>query len=439
MRQAEDLFYEHAVTNLAKFFHQELDIIPNRDYWFRFAHSGPRIVTLAVGVNPRFVPRLESLREQLAYVIALEAEQHVRLQRGDRGLLHIEIPKPRDLWYELPLESLPTSRGTKVTMGLDGFYRPIRVDYKNPLQAHTLITGATGSGKTNIQRLLLYLLAMQNGPDEVQLLLLDPSKGGRWFRDFEGLPHLIHPIVTSQDEIASTLAWALAERDRRAETYGMQSCVFIALDEAQVILEQNNFVHPIRRLAAEGREFGLHLILVTQKPDVASLGTGSIRDNLTCRFVGHVRDPDEAYRATGRKGSGAHLLTEAGDTLFVLPNTMRRGQVPLLTFEAVDNLKGKTGIVQNRLSLPTDREIAQVLDVEEEDKVTNGFTVKELAISLIGARYGMGRPWLKGALHAEMGQAPGSGRAGRLRDAGRDLRAELQLYRHDVCRLTADR
>lgn len=431
--QAEELFYEHVITNLAKFFYQELHISPNHHYFFRHAHAGPRILTLAVGINPRFVPRLESLRGQLAYVVALEAEQHVRMARGDRGLFYIEVPKPQELRYNLSIEGLPPGHGVQVPLGLDGFYRPIRVDFKNPLQAHTLIAGATGSGKTNAQRLLLYHLANQNGPGSVRFLLLDPSKGGRWFRDFEGLPHLLHPVVTSQDEIAAVLAWTLAERDRRSKVFTNHPRIFIALDEAQVVLEQKDFVPPVRRLATEGREVGLHLILVTQKSNVEALGTGAIRDNLTCRVAGCVRDPDEAYRVTGRKGSGAELLTEAGDMLFILPGNMRRGQVPLLTAGAINGLKENVGTARNRLELPTDKEIVHTLNDGDEDiEITDGFSAKELALSLIGARRSKGRPWLKDALRKELGQAPGSGRAGRLRDAGRELRGELRLYRHDI-------
>jgi hypothetical protein len=443
---AEELFYEHAVTSLAKYFHQELGIVPNRDYFFRHANAGPRILTLAVGINPKFVPKLESLREQLAFVVALEAEQHVRMARGDRGLFYIEVPKPQELRYSLPIESLPPGHGVKVPLGLDGFYRPIRMDYENPLQTHTLVAGATGSGKTNVQRLLLYYLAGQNSPDDVKLLLLDPSKGGRWFKDFEGLPHLLHPVVTKQDEIAAVLTWALKERDKRAEAFTMHPRIFIALDEAQVLLGQNDFIAPVRRLATEGREVGLHLILVTQKTNMEAIGSGAIRDNLTCRVAGCVRDPDEAYRVTGRKGSGAELLTEAGDMLFVLAGDMRRGQVPLLTGNMIDKLLRRTGQTHNELNLPTDKEIARALDDDGDDggdEVIGGFSYKELALSLIGARYKeKGRPWLKGVLKQELGQAPGSGRAGRLRDAGRELRSELLSYFHDVAptaRLTADR
>jgi hypothetical protein len=445
--QAEELFYEHAVTSLAQYFHQELGIAPNRDYFFRHANAGPRILTLAIGINPKFVPRLKSLEEQLAFVVALESEeQHIRLARGDRGLLYIEIPKPQDLRYTLSLDNLPTGRGVRVPLGLDGFYRPIRMDYEDPLQAHTLIAGTTGSGKTNGLRLLLYYLIKQNGPSEVKLVLLDPSKSGRWFRDFEGLPHLLHPVTTKQDEIAAVLTWALKERDKRSEMFMMHPRIFIALDEAHVILEQSDFVSPVQRLVAEGREVGIHIILVTQKPNVEALGSGRIRDLLTNRVVGCVRDPDEAYRATGRKGSGADLLTKAGDMLFVLPGLCKRGQVPLLTSDAVGDLKDKIGTARNELNLPSDKEIAHILDNdsdEEDDEIANGFSARELAISLIGARYKeKGRPWLKDVLKHELGQAPGSGRAGRLRDAGRELRAELLGYFHDVAptaRLTADR
>lgn len=441
MNDLEALFYQSTVTNLAKYLYQELGIAPKRDYFFRYAHSGPRLLTFALGINPRYLPKLRSLQEQLTLAMALEKEQHIRLARGDRGMLCIEIPKPEGLCYSLPQSALPTGRGWKVPLALDGFYKPIRLNFGHPLQTHTLITGTTGSGKTNGLRLLILKLIEQNRPEDVQFLLIDPSKGGRWFRDFEGLPHLMHPPVTKQDEIAAAMAWTVGELERRGREFIAEPRIFIALDEAQVLLGEKRdiFLHPVSRVASEGREVGMHLILVTQKPDIDSLGSGRIRGLMTNRVIGCVRGANEAYQATGLAESDAHLLTREGDMLFVLVGFVSRGQMPLVDLETIVKLKESAGTVTNRLALPGDREIAQALegegheDGDTDEETVGGFSTKELAISLIGARHReKGRPWLKNVLTYELGSAPGSGRAGRLRDLGRQLRAELIGYEHDL-------
>jgi S-DNA-T family DNA segregation ATPase FtsK/SpoIIIE len=188
------------------------------------------------------------------------------------------------------------------------------------LTPHALIAGTTGSGKTNVQRLIVYDLALQNAPADVQFLLIDTRKRGSGWAPFAGLPHLAHPIITDDVTAARALGWATAEIDRRAAERRNTPRVFIGIDEAQALLEQEALIRPIVDIAGTGREFGVHLIAATQNPTAKQLGDITLKRNLSARLVGKVDGATAAHVATGQEGTEAHKLTGAGDMLLVTPD-----------------------------------------------------------------------------------------------------------------------
>jgi DNA segregation ATPase FtsK/SpoIIIE, S-DNA-T family len=332
-------FYQQTASAIADYLWQELKIHPRRsDYRIAAATSGPRVLSLSILVNPRHAPRIMSLAEQLSMAAGLNQHESIRIVRGKRGSLALEIPKPRWMWYNVPVTALPPRRGLLTSVGLDGEHRPALVDFANPLTPHCLVAGTTGSGKTNTQRVLIYDLAKQNPPDAVRFLLIDTRKRGSAWHPFARLPHLIHTVVTEDEEALRSLAWAVAEIDRRALSGQKRPRVFIGIDEAQALLDRGEFVKPISDLAAVGREFGIHVLVALQNPTAAQLGDASIKRNLTARLVGRVDSAQAANVAAGVKGSGAELLTGAGDMLMVLPAGVRRMTAALLTERDTDGL-----------------------------------------------------------------------------------------------------
>jgi S-DNA-T family DNA segregation ATPase FtsK/SpoIIIE len=325
-------FYQQTASAIADYLWQELKIHPRRsDYRIAAATSGPRVLSLSILVNPRYAPKIMGLTQQLSMAAGLDPSEAIRVARGKRGSLALEIPKPRWMWYNVPVTALPPRRGLLASVGLDGEHRPALVDFSNPLTPHCLIAGTTGSGKTNTQRVLIYDLAKQNRPDAVRFLLIDTRKRGSAWLPFAHLPHLAHAIITEDDEALRSLAWAVAEIDRRATSGQRRPRVFIGIDEAQALLDRGEFVKSISDLAAVGREFGIHVLAALQNPTAAQLGDTSIKRNLTTRLVGRVDSAQAANVAAGVKGSGAELLTGAGDMLLVLPTGIRRMTAALLT------------------------------------------------------------------------------------------------------------
>ncbi|NIV38789.1 MAG: hypothetical protein GWN58_58050 [Anaerolineae bacterium] len=221
------------------------------------------------------------------------------------------------MWYNIGVRVLPRCRSLKAPVGIDVEHRPARVDFGNPLTPHLLAAGTTGSGKTNTARLFVYDLATGNSPRDLNLILMDTRKRGTAWRAFASLPHLAHPVITSDEEALRALSWAVAELDRRSIDGRTTPRVFLAIDEAQALLEEDHFVKPIGDLAAVGREFGIHLLLATQNPTAKMLGDTSIKRNMTTRLVGKVDSAQAAQVAAGVKGTGAELLTGPGDQLLV--------------------------------------------------------------------------------------------------------------------------
>ncbi len=324
-------FYQASARAIAGYLAQELRLTPGVHYRFVEATSGPRVLALTIFVNPRYAGKIAGMAEPLSMAAGLDRGQAIRVDRGRRGTLCMEIPKPRELWYSVPVAALPRLRFLSASVGFDDQFRLALVNFSDPLTPHVLIAGTTGSGKTNVQRLVIFDLASQNTPDEVQFILIDTRKRGSGWAAFAALPHLLHPIITDDATAGRALAWAMAEIDRRAAERRNTPCVFIGIDEAQALLEQDELVKPIVDIAGTGREFGVHLLAATQNPTAKQLGDMTLKRNLSARLVGKVDDATAAHVATGQEGTEAHKLTGAGDMLLVTPDGTRRITAALVT------------------------------------------------------------------------------------------------------------
>ena len=338
-RTIERTFCNGVTGAVADYLFQELSLHPTRgDYRFVSATSGPRVLTLGLIINPRHAPKVMGLAEQLSMAAGLDRNTSIRATRGNRGTLALEIPKPPSLWYNIGIQTLPRGRGLRAPVGIDVDHRPARVDFGNPLTPHLLTAGTTGCGKTNTARLFIHGLASGNTPDDVKLILVDTRKRGIAWRSFESLPHLAHPVITSDNEALRALGWAVAEMDRRSVDGRTKPAIFVTIDEAQALLDRDEFIKPIADLAAVGREFGIHLLLATQNPTAAMLGDTSIKRNLTTRLVGKVDSAQAAQVAAGVKATGAELLTGPGDQLLVQPSGVTRITAALVTQRDMDTL-----------------------------------------------------------------------------------------------------
>jgi S-DNA-T family DNA segregation ATPase FtsK/SpoIIIE len=227
---------------------------------------------------------------------------------------------------------------------------------------HLLIAGATGTGKSVCINTILSSLLFKNTPEELRLLLIDPKRIE--LNSFEGIPHLIHPVVTDAKMATRALRWAVEEMElryklladknvRNIETYnrrlalekpqkgkevekqletgglsdpglqhGRLPYVVIIIDELAdlMMVASRDVEESITRLAQMARAGGIHLILATQRPSVDVL-TGIIKANISTRISFQVSSKIDSR--TILDGSGAEALLGSGDMLFLPPGTAK--------------------------------------------------------------------------------------------------------------------
>lgn len=410
-------FYKQTANSIAAYLMQELKLVPNTHYRIRSATSGPRCLTLVVNVNPRYAKQIMGMSEALSMAAMLDKNASIRVSRGNRGTLCLEIPKPESLWYNVSINSLPRRRGLLASVGLDGEHRPTAINFADSLTPHAMAAGSTGSGKTNIQRLLVYDLASQNEPNQVGFVLVDTQKRGKWWKDFANIPHLLHPVVTTEGEALRVLMWAAAEVDRRAERNQTKPHVFVCIDEVQSILDNEAVAKSLRILTAVGREYGLHCVLGLQNPTAEMMGgTADLKRNIVTRLVGKVDSGVAAYAATGQKNSGAEGLVGCGDFLFIEPRGTKRLTAALLTSKDTEHLPCTESIPS--LDLSSYEDIDRVVEQASRGRGREPEPLEPTHVAL-AMTANRGITWLAQTLSI------GSGRAKKVLEFARDLHSEL--------------
>lgn len=288
---------------------------------------------------------------------------------------------------------------------------------------HMLISGTSGSGKTTAVHSLIVQLSRVGD----QLILID-GKNGRSLRDFDRLPGVIGPLAVSVDQASAALAWAVAEMLRRlASRETKLTRLVIVIDEIQAYIDDAAIVDLIRKVATQGREVLVHLIVTTQRPTVATLGDSAIKLNLSGRLALHVPDASSSQVATGQADIRADHLLGAGDAYAIVPGAVQRVQVAYLTRQEIE--AALTGHPQ--LTDWPDYTAESVPNLPVSD-----FTDDELAISATLAHQSAGRPALLEALRLANQPVPGTDRARRLLARGRALLKALHAQDYDLCPLT---
>jgi S-DNA-T family DNA segregation ATPase FtsK/SpoIIIE len=202
---------------------------------------------------------------------------------------------------------------------------------------HLLIAGTTNSGKSVGIASLILSLAMNNHPDDLKFIMIDPKYVE--LRRFNGLPHLMGKVETTLDRILPVLRWATTEMDERyrklevlhartLETYNQKMDkigrprlpkIVIVIDELSDLMISNNgkeVDYLIVRIAQKSRAVGIHLIVATQRPDTTII-TGTIKANLPSRIAFTVASNQDSRVILDQPG--AETLLGKGDLLFFHP------------------------------------------------------------------------------------------------------------------------
>lgn len=194
---------------------------------------------------------------------------------------------------------------------------------------HLLVAGSTGSGKSVCINTIIASLLYRNTPDELKLILVDPKVVE--LTNYNGIPHLLTPVVTNAKKAASALHWAVVEMEHRYELFAQQQVrgiisyndiveeklpyIVIIIDELAdlMMVAPVDVEDAILRLAQKARAAGIHMILATQRPSVDVI-TGIVKANIPSRIAFAVSSQIDSRTILDM--SGAEKLLGKGDMLF---------------------------------------------------------------------------------------------------------------------------
>jgi S-DNA-T family DNA segregation ATPase FtsK/SpoIIIE len=282
----------------------------------------------AVGVK---LSQIAALQSDLALALAA---QSIRLE--------LPIPGKALVGIEIPNKSAATVRIREIiehqnfiehqsklafVLGRDVAGHPIVSDLAR--MPHILIAGATGTGKSVCINSILVSFLYRNNPSDLKLLVIDPKRVELSL--YNGLPHLLTPIITDHQKAVNALKWAVSEMEKRYKLlsevkkrniieYNQASLVkmpyiIVVIDELAelMIVAQNEVEHAIVRIAQLARAVGIHLVVATQRPSVDVI-TGLIKANITARVAFAVAQQVDSRTIIDM--AGAEKLLGMGDMLY---------------------------------------------------------------------------------------------------------------------------
>ncbi len=308
----------------------------------------------ALGVK---ISKVTGLADDLALALKAISIRIVAPVPG-KAVIGIEIPNPKRqlvtlrevLSHEVYHKS--TSRLT-IALGKDILGLPVVADLSK--MPHLLIAGATGTGKSVGLNAMITSILYKATPEEVRFLMVDPKRIE--LSTYEGIPHLLHPVVTNPKVATTSLRWAVDEMERR---YGLLSDLEVrnienynqTLIKEQMVYTDDEDEPKLRllpyiviiideladlmlvcsreteeyliRLAQKSRAAGIHLILATQRPSVDVI-TGLIKANFPTRISFQVSSKVDSR--TILDTGGAERLLGNGDMLFIPPGTSRLNRI----------------------------------------------------------------------------------------------------------------
>jgi len=329
------------------------------------AHPGPVVTRFEMQLAPGIkVSRITTLAKDLARSLSVISVRVVEVIPG-KSLVGLELPNQHREIVRLS-EVLSSAQYQEarsplsLALGKDIAGNPVVVDLTK--MPHLLVAGTTGAGKSVGLNAMLLSLLFKTTPEEVRMIMIDPKM--LELSIYEGIPHLLCPVVTDMKEAANALRWCVAEMDRRyrlMSALGVRNLagfntkvveaqkqgeplldplwhpgapgagdvppalnaipyVVVVIDEfADMIMVVGKKVEElIARIAQKARAAGIHLILATQRPSVDVI-TGLIKANIPTRIAFQVSSKIDSRTILDQQG--AEQLLGHGDMLYLAPGT----------------------------------------------------------------------------------------------------------------------
>ena len=340
--------------------------------------------------------KITALSNDLALALAAPTGQ-IRIEAPipGRSLVGVEVPNHTPEF--VTLKQMLTSEKMKkakskltVALGLDVSGEPVVADIGR--MPHVLIAGSTGSGKSVCINSFITTILYRATPAEVKFILVDPKRVE--LTQYNGIPHLLTPVIIEPDKVLSALRWAISEMDRRYKSFAEVGArnidgynelsgfaalpyILIIVDElADIIFYSPAEVEDaICRIAQMARATGIHLIVSTQRPSVDVI-TGLIKANISCRIAFNVSSQVDSRVIIDMPG--AEKLLGRGDMLYIPPDQAKptRIQGTLVSEPEIQRIIGflqKTGVApqytEEVTQMPTGIRLGAPGEPEEKDEL----------------------------------------------------------------------
>ena len=327
---------------------------------------GPVITRFEIQPAPGIkASRISGLAKDLARALSINSVRVVEIIPG-KSVVGLEIPNEEReivLLHSVLASNLYQQSESPLTMvlGKDISGEPVVANLAK--MPHLLVAGTTGSGKSVAVNVMILSMLFKAGPDQVRMIMIDPKM--LELSIYEGIPHLLTPVVTDMKEAANALRWSVAEMERRYKLMSMLGVRNLAgynqkireaqergepildpLWKANTVVSEDEGPSPlghlpfvviiideladmmmivgkkveelIARLAQKARAAGIHLVLATQRPSVDVL-TGLIKANIPTRLSFQVSSRIDSRTIIDQ--GGAETLLGNGDMLFLPPGS----------------------------------------------------------------------------------------------------------------------
>ena len=359
---------------------------------------GPTVTRYELELGPGVkVARVTSLSKDIAYAMA-SPDVRILAPIPGKSAIGVEVPNRtrqlvslRDILDSPEAKKTTTTHPLEVAMGRDIAGRAVMANLAE--MPHILISGSTGSGKSSCMNSIITSILMRDTPDQVKMILVDPKRVE--LGQYDGLPHLLNPVVVDPKKAANALAWAVKEMERRYDMLAengvrditgynqlveqgliapppksdrrrMREVAARALGEEHAAVDDEEELDPepqppqplpfilvivdelndlmmvaardvedsIVRIAQMARAVGIHLVIATQRPSVDVI-TGVIKANIPSRMAFSVSSLADSRVILDQPG--AERLIGKGDMLLLTAssNIPRRLQAPWVSEEEV--------------------------------------------------------------------------------------------------------
>lgn len=332
------------------------------DVSFLSASVGPSVSMLEFALGEsETMDRIKKKEKELSYTLGGK-KIRLLLPIPNKTAIGIEVPNSRRVplsFFEVFSKGL--SNGTfsdlniPMVVGRNYVGNDVIVDVSE--MPHAIVAGTTGSGKSMCINSMICSVILSKTPDEVKMILIDPKVVE--LSAYNGIPHLLLPVITDFEKTAQVLDWLVEEMENRYQSLAegkvrnieeynkvarqRMPYILLVVDEFAdlMMIGKKQIEGAISRLAAKARAVGIHLVLSTQRPS-ADVITGVLKSNLPGRIALAVSSAVNSRIIMDEPG--AEYLTGKGDMIMKLPSSdfPERVQGTFISTEEVNSLIEKT-------------------------------------------------------------------------------------------------